>query len=32
LKKLLDNPKLIAPPKKKTAKKSVWHSNKSVGS
>jgi hypothetical protein len=32
LKKLLDNPKLIAPPKKKTAKKSVWHSNKTVGS
>jgi bifunctional non-homologous end joining protein LigD len=32
LKKLLDNPKLIAPPKKKMAKKSVWHSNKRVGS
>jgi bifunctional non-homologous end joining protein LigD len=32
LKKLLQNPKLIAPPKKKSAKKSVWHSNKTVGS
>jgi bifunctional non-homologous end joining protein LigD len=32
LKKLLDNPKLIAPPKRKTAKKSVWHSNKTFGS
>ena len=32
LKKLLQNPKLIAPPKKKAAKKSVWHSNKTVGS
>jgi bifunctional non-homologous end joining protein LigD len=32
LKKLLDNPKLIRPPKKKTAKRSVWHSNKTVGS
>src|SRR5258706_4013357 len=31
LKKLLRNPKLIAPPKKK-GKKSVWHSNKAVGS
>jgi bifunctional non-homologous end joining protein LigD len=31
LKKLLKNPKLIAPPKKK-GKKSVWHSNKAVGS
>src|SRR6266571_892602 len=32
LKKLLDNPKLIAPPKKKKGKKSVWHSNKRDGS
>ena len=32
LKKLLQNPKLIAPPKKKSAKKSVWHSNRTVGS
>jgi len=31
LKKLLRNPKLIAPPTKK-GKKSVWHSNKAVGS
>jgi bifunctional non-homologous end joining protein LigD len=31
LKKLLRNPKLIAPPKKK-GKKSVWHSDKAVGS
>ena len=31
LKKLLKNPKLIAPPKKK-GKKAVWHSNKAVGS
>jgi bifunctional non-homologous end joining protein LigD len=31
LKKLLKNPKLIAPAKKK-GKKAVWHSNKAVGS
>jgi bifunctional non-homologous end joining protein LigD len=32
LKKLLQNPKLITRAKKKSAKKSVWHSNKTVGS
>jgi bifunctional non-homologous end joining protein LigD len=32
LKKLLQNPKLITRAKKKSAKKSVWHSNKAVGS
>jgi bifunctional non-homologous end joining protein LigD len=31
LKRLLRNPKLIAPPKTK-GKKSVWHSNKAIGS
>ena len=32
LKKLLQNPKLITRAKKKSAKKSVWHSNKTAGS
>jgi bifunctional non-homologous end joining protein LigD len=30
LKKLLDNPRLLTPPKKKGRKKSVWHSNRAM--
>jgi bifunctional non-homologous end joining protein LigD len=32
LKKLVRDPRLIAPPKKKGRKKFVWHSNKTIGS
>jgi hypothetical protein len=32
LKKLVRDPRLLTPPRKKGRKKSVWHSNKTVGS